>query len=58
MARKKVTKKSTARKKKKASDSDEEAAANFIRNQKEPRRSRLDDVSFGQKDEDAVGGAR
>ena len=65
MARKKVTKKSTARKKKKASDSDEEATADFVRNNKARRRSRLDDVSFdqprrsrlddsGQKDEDAV----
>ena len=46
MARKKVTKKSTARKKKKASDSDEEATADFVRNNKARRRSRLDDVSF------------
>ncbi|CAH0377192.1 unnamed protein product [Pelagomonas calceolata] len=49
MARKKAAKKSTARKKKKASDRDEEAeeaTADFVRQNKARRRSRLDDVSF------------
>ena len=57
MARKKVAKKSTARKKKKASDSDEEATADFVRNNKARRRSRLDDVSFGDdgKTRDSAG---
>ena len=60
MARKKVTKKSTARKKKKTSDSDEEATADFVRNNKARRRTRLDDVSFGDdgKTRDSAGAAR